>query len=166
MKKIILTIFSMMLLVSGCGAPQKYDIDDYSFASTNYNYYYTPEIKDGYIEVPKSLVSDLGPLFVNYLTDNYFVQLIFVKDSNGNTKIGLNTCYECSPDPRAYFRKKAGQIICETCGIPLDVDEEWTEEGCHPVSIDYEETDTSYIFKTDVLDDMSVWFDSWEGITG
>ena len=158
MKRIImgiLTLVVMSVLLIGCGNSEGGTEDIVK--------YITPEVANNTISVNKTAISE-NPIYVNYDSDGTTVQLIMVVASDGTYRVSLNTCQSCTPSPLAYFEEINGKLVCKNCGNAFTMDDVGVSaRGCHPMTIEYTDDNTTIVISTSTLDNFAKNFSNWGG---
>lgn len=95
--------------------------------------------EEGNVIINKDDVSSEKILFLKY-SENSKIELIAVKDKDGNINVALGTCQSCNGSPKAYYTQYGNLLKCNNCGLtfPLSVIGV-NGEGCHPIMINEEE---------------------------
>lgn len=77
------------------------------------------------------------PQFLDRTQDGVKLQLIALKDADGQVRIAYNTCQVCAGSPYAYFEYTDGALECQNCGnrFPLSSVGE-AAGGCNPMPVE------------------------------
>lgn len=61
------------------------------------------------------------------------LEIIAVKDSEGNIRTAFNTCQICYDSGWGYYKQEGDYLVCQNCGNRFTMDEVETESGgCNP----------------------------------
>ena len=93
------------------------------------------------------------------------MEVIAVKDSEGNIRTAFNTCQICYDSGNGYYKQEGDTLVCQNCGNSFAMDQVGeTAGGCNPYPIlDDEKTATedeiqiSYEFLKESLDIFANW---------
>lgn len=98
--------------------------------------------------------------------DGTEMEIIAVKDSEGNIRTAFNTCQICFDSGRGYYQQDGDELVCQNCGNRFTVDQVEIESGgCNPWPIFSEnktETDTSITISYDYLKEATQIFANWK----
>ena len=76
------------------------------------------------------------PLFVDWEQDGTPMQLIALRDDDGEVRLAYNTCQVCMGSPYAYFEYKGGMLICQNCGSGFALEAVGSVSGgCNPLPV-------------------------------
>lgn len=85
--------------------------------------------------------------------DGTRMEVIAVKDSEGNIRTAFNTCQICYDSGRGYYVQSGNYLVCQNCGNRFSMDQVEIESGgCNPWPILAEN-------KTVTADEISVSYD-------
>jgi len=90
---------------------------------------------EGRIQLPLEAVED-GKLhrFVYTASDGTDVRFIIIKKSGSAYGVGLDACEICGP--AGYYQRK-DQVICENCGVAINISTIGFKGGCNPVPLEH-----------------------------
>ena len=93
--------------------------------------------EDGNIVIQKQDITK-NVLYISYEYEGVTIGLLAVKDSYGDIKVVVNTCYSCGGSPYAYFVQVGDKIQCQNCGSYFAIDEldNLSSDGCNPIGIE------------------------------
>ena len=81
------------------------------------------------------------------------MEVIAVKDSEGNIRTAFNTCQVCYDSGRGYYVQSGDYLVCQNCGNRFSMDQVEIESGgCNPWPIFAEN-------KTVTADEISISYD-------
>lgn len=122
--------------------------------------------EEGSVAVPLSRISDKA-LYVNVPKEEApLVQLLAIRDGDGNVRIAFNTCQACSPSPRAWFAQRDdGRFVCQNCGNDFGPEAVGAAaRGCNPAPIPgVRKTADAFLVPAAALDAARPAFDRWAG---
>lgn len=154
-KYIILTIMIVLLttILSGCGN-----------GKTTSNT--TQKITSGdNLIIPLEEVSEKAA-FYPLDVDGTKMEVIAVKDSEGNIRTAFNTCQICYDSGKGYYKQEGDELVCQNCGNSFTMDQVGeTAGGCNPWPILDEnktETDKEIKISYDFLKESSDIFSNWK----
>lgn len=76
------------------------------------------------------------PLFVDWEQDGTPMQLIALRDDDGEVRLAYNTCQVCMGSPYAYFEYRGGLLICQNCGSGFALEAVGrVSGGCNPLPV-------------------------------
>ena len=76
------------------------------------------------------------PLFVDWEQDGTPMQLIALRDDDGEVRLAYNTCQVCMGSPYAYFEYRDGLLICQNCGSGFALEAVGrVSGGCNPLPV-------------------------------
>lgn len=85
--------------------------------------------------------------------DGTRMEVIAVKDSEGNIRTAFNTCQICYDSGRGYYVQSGNYLVCQNCGNRFSMDQVEIESGgCNPWPIFAEN-------KTVTADEISISYD-------
>ena len=161
MKKYIMTIMMIILsltTLSGCGKEK---------ASTNASGVNAAEkISSGEsLTIPVKEISEKAS-FYSVEVDGTQMEVIAVKDSNGNIRTAFNTCQICYDSGNGYYKQEGDNLVCQNCGNSFTMDQVGQSAGgCNPWPIleeDKTETDSEIKISYDFLKESSDIFANWK----
>lgn len=101
---------------------------------------------------------------VSFITpdDSKKLELVAIKDEDGNARVALGTCASCNGAPGAYYNQVGDELQCNNCGLtfPLTIIGE-DGNGCHPILLkasEYEETDDGILVYAKTLKNREALF--------
>lgn len=149
-----------MMLLSACGSSSTDNSGD------TVTYITVEADSDGNLVIDTSIATEYAT-YVNYKAEDATIQLLLVRDSDGNLHYAFNTCQTCNPSPKAYFVQDGNKFTCQNCGNSFTVDEVGvTKGGCNPANISsVTENEDTLIISAEYLDQYSGNFASWQGPT-
>lgn len=98
--------------------------------------------------------------------DSTEMEIIAVRDSDGNIRTAFNTCQVCYGSGRGYYIQDGEYLVCQNCGNRFTADEvEVSAGGCNPYPI-FEEnktvTEDSIEISYDFLKEAKEIFANWK----
>lgn len=159
--KLITALALAMLLLSACGGSG-------TGGSGDTVTYITAEADgNGNLVIDTSSTTEYAT-YVNYKADDVTIQLLLVRDGDGELHYAFNTCQVCSPSPKAYFVQDGSAFICQNCGNSFDAEEVGEAQGgCNPANIaDLTEREDALVIPVQYLEQYSGSFAGWQGPTG
>lgn len=94
------------------------------------------------------------------------MEIIAVKDAEGNLRTAFNTCQVCYSSGRGYYVQEGDTLVCQNCGNRFTVDQIEVESGgCNPWPIFPENktvTEESISISYDYLLEASAIFSNWK----
>lgn len=110
--------------------------------------------KDGYLSIPIKDLSQTASFYKADLGDTE-VELVALKDSNGNLRTAFNACQVCYSSGRGYYVQDGDYLVCQNCGNSFTIDQVGVlSGGCNPWPIlddDRTVTDDEIQISYDVL---------------
>lgn len=110
--------------------------------------------KDGYLSIPIKDLSQTASFYKANLGDTE-VELVALKDSNGNLRTAFNACQVCYSSGRGYYVQDGDYLVCQNCGNSFTIDQVGVlSGGCNPWPIlddDRTVTDDEIQISYDVL---------------
>ena len=110
--------------------------------------------KDGYLSIPIKDLSQTASFYKADLGDTE-VELVALKDSNGNLRTAFNACQVCYSSGRGYYLQDGDYLVCQNCGNSFTIDQVGVlSGGCNPWPIlddDRTVTDDEIQISYDVL---------------
>ena len=161
MKKYIMTIMMIILLLttlSGCGKEK---------ASTSASGVNAAEkISSGEsLKIPVKEISEKAS-FYSVEVDGTQMEVIAVKDSDGNIRTAFNTCQICYDSGNGYYKQEGNELVCQNCGNSFTMEQVGESAGgCNPWPIleeDKTETDSEVKISYDFLKESSNIFENWK----
>lgn len=119
----------------------------------------------GNLVIPQEAISEEA-LLAGYKYDDTVMEIIAVKDSDGDLHFALNTCQVCSGSSKAYYVQDGDSFICQNCGNVFETAQIGTErDGCNPIPLDDVDTEDGEVTITqDVLKEYTAYFTNWKGL--
>lgn len=161
MKKYIMTIMMIILsltTLSGCGKEK---------ASTSASGVNAAEkISSGEsLKIPVKEISEKAS-FYSVEVDGTQMEVIAVKDSDGNIRTAFNTCQICYDSGNGYYKQEGNELVCQNCGNSFTMEQVGESAGvCNPWPIleeDKTETDSEVKISYDFLKESSDIFENWK----
>lgn len=94
------------------------------------------------------------------------MEIIAVKDSEGNVRTAFNTCQVCYSSGKGYYVQDGKDLVCQNCKTRFTVDQVEIETGgCNPWPIFQENktvTDTSVSISFEYLNAAKQIFANWK----
>ena len=88
----------------------------------------------GSLVIPVSELSE-GKIYPATV-DGVDMELLAVKDNEGNIRYSFNTCQVCYSSGRGYYKQVGDKLVCQNCGNQFTVDQvEVRSRGCNPLPI-------------------------------
>lgn len=104
--------------------------------------------------------------FYPVTVDGVVMELLAVKDNEGNIRTAFNTCQVCYSSGRGYYKQVGDKLVCQNCGNQFTVDQvEVRSGGCNPLPIFSEnktETADSVTIHYDFLKEATQVFENWK----
>lgn len=105
--------------------------------------------------------------FFSVVVDGTQMEIIAVRDSEGNIRTAFNTCQICYDSGRGYYVQSGDYLVCQNCGNRFSMDQVGIESGgCNPWPIFSENktvtADGIYI-SYDFLMEANGIFANWKG---
>lgn len=119
----------------------------------------------------ESLVIPVGDItdkasFYPVEVDGVEMEVLAIKDSQGNIRTAFNTCQVCYGSGYGYYVQDGDELVCQNCGNRFGADQvEVQSGGCNPVPIfeDYKTvTDDSIEISYDFLKQAEGIFAAWK----
>ena len=154
----VMTIVSLTMLV-GCGK-EKADTKGASGTNT------TQKVASGEsLTIPVKEISEKAS-FYPVEVDGTQMEVIAVKDSDGNIRTAFNTCQICYDSGKGYYKQEDDKLVCQNCGNSFTMDQVGESAGgCNPWPIleeDKTETDSEIKISYDFLKESSDIFSNWK----
>ncbi len=109
------------------------------------------------------------PLFIPLKAGETSMEIIAVRDGNGEIRAAFNTCRICNGAPRTYFVHQSKLFapkgfVCQNCGNVFSAKQLGLQgNGCHPLAIPNLSTAVeNIIIPADVLIAHTPFFRNWE----
>lgn len=119
----------------------------------------------GSLVIPVSEVSETAK-FYPVEVDGTEMEILAVRDSEGNIRTAFNTCQICYGSGRGYYVQQGDVLVCQNCGNRFTVEQVEIESGgCNPWPIFAEnktETEDSITISYDFLSESREIFDNWK----
>ncbi|CUX46443.1 DUF2318 domain-containing protein [Clostridium sp. C105KSO13] len=104
--------------------------------------------------------------FYPVTVDEVDMEVLAVKDAEGNIRTAFNTCQVCYSSGRGYYKQVGDRLVCQNCGNQFTVDQiEVLSGGCNPLPIfseDKTETADSVTINYDFLKEVTQVFANWK----
>ena len=98
--------------------------------------------------------------------DGTEMEVIAVKDEDGNIRTAFNTCQICYDSGNGYYKQEGDKLVCQNCGNSFTMDQVGeTAGGCNPYPIlddDKTVTDDEIEISYDFLKESSDIFANWK----
>ncbi len=98
--------------------------------------------------------------------DGIDMEVLAVKDTEGNIRTAFNTCQVCYSSGRGYYKQSGDKLICQNCGNQFTVDQvEVQSGGCNPYPIFEEDkvvSNESITISYDYLKSATKIFANWK----
>jgi len=92
---------------------------------------------EGYLGVSENHITDIVKL-ISLTVDEVTMEIMFVRATNGDVRVALNTCEICYASGKGYFVQDASAVICQNCDMSFDIDYiGLSHGGCQPIPIEY-----------------------------
>lgn len=115
--------------------------------------------------IPVSEVSSTAKFYPVDL-DGIDMEVIAVKDADGNIRTAFNTCQICYSSGRGYYEQSGDKLICQNCGNQFGVNQVEVESGgCNPWPIFAENkvvTDDTITVPFEFLKESKEIFSNWK----
>lgn len=162
MKKYIMAIMMIMMsltMLVGCG---KEKANKKGASDTNA----TEKIASGEnLTIPVKEISEKAS-FYPVEVDGTQMEVIAVKDSDGNIRTAFNTCQICYDSGNGYYKQEGDNLVCQNCSNSFTMDQVGESAGgCNPWPIleeDKTETDSEIKISYDFLKQSSDIFSNWK----
>lgn len=154
----MMTIVALTMLV-GCG---KEKADTKGASGTNA----TQKITSGEnLTIPVKEISEKASFYLVEV-DGTQMEVIAVKDSDGNIRTAFNTCQICYDSGKGYYKQEGDKLVCQNCGNSFTMDQVGESAGgCNPWPIleeDKTETDSEIKISYEFLKESSDIFANWK----
>ena len=98
--------------------------------------------------------------------DGTEMEVIAVKDEDGNIRAAFNTCQICYDSGNGYYKQEGDKLVCQNCGNSFTMDQVGeTAGGCNPYPIlddDKTVTEDEIEISYDFLKESSDIFANWK----
>ena len=98
--------------------------------------------------------------------DGTEMEVIAVKDSEGNIRTAFNTCQICYDSGNGYYKQEGDKLVCQNCGNSFTMDQVGqTAGGCNPYPImddDKTVAEDEIQISYDFLKESSDIFTNWK----
>ena len=98
--------------------------------------------------------------------DGTEMEVIAVKDEDGNIRTAFNTCQICYDSGNGYYKQEGDKLVCQNCGNSFTMDQVGeTAGGCNPYPIlddDKTVTEDEIEISYDFLKESSDIFANWK----
>lgn len=182
---LIVGVFLVALLLTGCGSFNDNEDSNTLFAATNEEdargiendfridkSLIPPNISTGPVILQDGTTVEVGVLvlkahFLPVVVDEDEV-LLEVVVARGRIEdewfIALNTCENCHGTGRGYFvQYNVTQLACQQCQMLFPIaDMGLSFGGCHPIPIEFTIKDDFIIFSHEALSENAHWFLNWK----
>lgn len=119
----------------------------------------------GSLIIPVSDISSTAQ-FYSIEIDGVRMEVLAVKDSDGNIRTAFNTCQICYSSGRGYYVQDGDRLFCQNCGNQFTMDQVEIESGsCNPWPIAAENktvTDDAIEISYDFLKESKDIFANWK----
>lgn len=118
------------------------------------------------LSIPTGSVTETAS-FYPVEVDGVAMEVLAIRDSEGNIRTAFNTCQSCYASGRGYYEADGTELVCQNCGFRFTADEVQVKGvgGCNPYPIFAEnktETDTEILISYDFLRAASNVFAYWK----
>lgn len=119
----------------------------------------------GTVTIPAQDITEQAR-FYNYAVDGVTVQLVALRDEDGDAHIAFNTCQNCSPSPKAFYSQNGDVLQCNNCGFTFEPDEVGiTHGGCNPWPIEgVKISNSEIVVPVSSIEGMKKPFSTWHGL--
>lgn len=115
--------------------------------------------------IPLNEVTDKAS-FYSVEVEGTPMEVLAIKDAEGNVRTAFNTCQVCYGSGRGYYKQEGDNIVCQNCGNAFTAEQvEMEVGGCNPVPIFDEDktvTNDSITISYDFLDKYRQIFENWK----
>lgn len=98
--------------------------------------------------------------------DGVSMEVLAVKDTQGNIRTAFNTCQVCYTSGKGYYVQQGDKLVCQNCGNQYAVDQvEIQSGGCNPWPIfskNKKETKKDIEISYDFLKESEQIFSNWK----
>lgn len=117
------------------------------------------------LKIPVKEISEKAS-FYSVEVDGTQMEVIAVKDSDGNIRTAFNTCQICYDSGNGYYKQEGNELVCQNCGNSFTMEQVGESAGgCNPWPIleeDKTETDSEVKISYDFLKESSNIFENWK----
>lgn len=117
------------------------------------------------LKIPVKEISEKAS-FYSVEVDGTQMEVIAVKDSDGNIRTAFNTCQICYDSGNGYYKQEGNELVCQNCGNSFTMEQVGESAGgCNPWPIleeDKTETDSEVKISYDFLKESSDIFENWK----
>jgi len=86
-------------------------------------------------KIPISSVSETAS-FYPLKVDDTDMEIIAIKDQQGNIRTAFNTCQSCYTSGNGYYEAEGNELVCHNCGFHFTAEQVEVEGGgCNPYPI-------------------------------
>lgn len=119
------------------------------------------------LSIPKSHVTETAS-FYPVEVDDVAMEVLAIRDSEGNIRTAFNTCQSCYSSGKGYYEAEGTELVCQNCGFRFTAEQVQVRGagGCNPYPIfaeDKTETEEEILISYDVLHTASDVFTHWRG---
>ncbi len=104
--------------------------------------------------------------FYTVEVDGTQMEIIAVRDSNGEIRTAFNTCQICYASGKGYYKQSGNYLVCQNCGNRFSMDQVGIESGgCNPWPIfaaNRTDTDDTISISYDFLTASKKIFANWK----
>ena len=108
------------------------------------------------------------PVFVDWTQDGTVMQLLAMKNAEGQVKVAFNTCQNCNGSPYAWFENVNDTIMqCQNCGLTFPVSTIGTARaaGCNPIPVtDFTVSGDTVTVSSQALKNATSLFTNWKKV--
>ena len=104
------------------------------------------------------------PAFIDWRQDGVDMQLLALKNGDGEVQLAYNTCQSCAGSPYAYFEYENDVLTCQNCGNRFGPDSVGrVAGGCNPKPVsDYSVEGDAVVIPTSELASVAPAFKTWK----
>lgn len=118
------------------------------------------------LSIPTSSVTETAS-FYPIEVDGVEMEVLAIRDSEGNIRTAFNTCQSCHDSGNGYYKADGTELVCQNCGFRFTAEQVQVEGagGCNPYPIfeeDKSETEDSISISYDFLRASSEVFANWK----
>ncbi|MCL2397348.1 MAG: DUF2318 domain-containing protein [Defluviitaleaceae bacterium] len=111
------------------------------------------------LSVPKSQITETV-MFVPVVAGEVSMEVMFVRASDGDIRVALNTCENCHASGRGYYVQDGDVVVCQQCDMSFDIDYIGLNYGgCQPIPIAHSVESDYVVIAYDALLENARWFD-------
>lgn len=119
----------------------------------------------GSFSIPVNKITTTAGFFPVEL-DGTAMEIIAVRDSDGNIRTAFDTCQSCYSSGRGYYEQNGDYLVCQNCGTRFTMDQIGIDaSGCNPWPIFEEDrtvTDEEILISYDFLNKSKDIFANWK----